>query len=170
MMEISISHVRTPDDIAVATELVLEFFDFLRNRVPHLNDDIDEYLVAQNFEEQLANLPAHFNPPHGECLVARMGDRPVGVLMMKRLDDRHAEMNRMYVRDEARGFGIARQLCVTLGERARELEYEAIVLSTLVPLHEAISLYRSIGFQDDPARLAEGGKDNPNVVCMRMTL
>ena len=170
MARISISTVRQPADIEAATALAWEFIDFLRERLPHLNSEIDDYLVRQRFAEKFAEFPVHFNPPAGECLLARMDGHPVGILMMKPLEGRTAEVNRMYVRNEGRGHGIARRLCERLIERARDLGYDTVALSTLHPLHEAIGLYRSVGFQDDPECLAEGGKENPNGLCLRMAL
>ena len=55
----------------------------MRATYPETEAAIDAYLVAQDFEGQLADFRDHFNPPHGECLLARLDGAPVGVVMLK---------------------------------------------------------------------------------------
>ena len=76
----------------------------MRETYPEKRAAIDAYLVIQDFEGQLASFRDHFNPPHGECMLARL-DGAAG-------RRRHAqalfapgvcELNRMYVLRAARG-------------------------------------------------------------------
>ena len=126
--------------------------------MPDLTPRLDEYFASQNFERDLANILTLYNPPNGECLLARWNGKPVGILMLKRRSATEAEMNRMFVTEAARGQGIARALAATLIERARALGYQAIFLNVLDRLNEATSLYRSLGFVED-ARV-----DHPDIV------
>lgn len=129
------------------------FIDWLRGRYPDMHGVIDEYLENQNFRGMLAELLKHFTPPAGECLLATLDGAPAGILMLKPYAAPSVcEMNRMFVRPEARGVGVARALCQRLFERARELGYDAMVLSALDRHDEAIALYRSLGFRDDVRR------------------
>ncbi|MEP1206910.1 MAG: GNAT family N-acetyltransferase [Rhizobiaceae bacterium] len=90
-----------------------------------------------------------FAPPGGECLLVKLGDQPVGILMMKPHSEGVCEMNRMFVRPKARGHGVGRALCNRVIERSRELGYEIMILSALDRHDEAIRLYRSLGFEQD---------------------
>ena len=66
---------RSDADIAAVTELAWEFVDFLRTRYPERLEDLELYLKKQRFTEMLANFRDHFNPPKGECFLARLDDR-----------------------------------------------------------------------------------------------
>lgn len=54
----------------------------------------------------------------------------------------------MFVREAARGEGVARVLLTTLLETARDLGYERVRLDTGDRLPEARSLFRAFGFRD----------------------
>jgi GNAT superfamily N-acetyltransferase len=72
------------------------------------------------------------------------GWRRVGVT---RLDTSvTAEIKRMYVADDARGLGLARQMLAHLEATARAAGVEALVLSTGAPQVAAIGLYASAGY------------------------
>ena len=62
------------------------------------------------------------------------------------IDDREAEIRRMYLLPEARGVGVGRQLLEELISVATERRFERVVLETASVLKEAISLYRKRGF------------------------
>jgi GNAT superfamily N-acetyltransferase len=111
-----------------------------------MSDRIDAYLERQNFEAQIRDVTLHFNPPRGECLLAMRGARPVGTLMPKDVGGGICEMNRMFVRAEARGMGAGRALVETLKRRAAEMGFHEMRLSALPRHHEALALYRSCGF------------------------
>ena len=83
----------------------------MRATFPERAAAIDAYLIAQDFEGQLAAFRGHFNPPRGECLLARLDGAPVGVVMLKPYAAGVCELNRMYVVPAARGRGVGRRLC-----------------------------------------------------------
>ena len=117
---VAIDPVRDDADIAAASQLARDFFAYMRATYPERQATIDAYLVAQDFEGQLADFRAHFNPPRGECLLARLDGAPVGVVMLKPYAEGVCELNRMYVARAARGRGVGRRLCETLLARARD--------------------------------------------------
>lgn len=90
--------------------------------------------------------PADLGPPGGTCLVGYDGARPVCVGGVKRLDDRTAEIKRMYVVPEARGRGVARALLGALEDAARRLGYSRVRLDTGPDQPHARALYESAGF------------------------
>ena len=167
---VAIEPVRDNAAIAAATDLARDFFAYMRTAFPEKAAAIDTYLVIQDFEGQLATFRDHFNPPHGECMLARLDGAPVGVVMLKPYDTPGVcELNRMYVVRAARGLGIGRGLCEQLIGRARELGYREIRLDALNAQVEALPLYRSLGFAPDPDPPAYA-LEEPGVISLRMPL
>lgn len=151
---------RSDDDIAAVTVLAWEFIALLRARYPEREAQLQSYLSEQRFEEMLANFRDHFCPPVGECLLARLEGVPVGIVMMKPAGGGLCEMNRMFVRAAARGKGIGRGLCEALIAEARALGYTEMRLGALDRHVEALPLYRSLGFVEDPDPPAHAVSDS----------
>jgi GNAT superfamily N-acetyltransferase len=166
---VEIELVRTEAQAAAVRVLAWEFIDWLRERYPEMLDGIEEYLANQDFQGMLDTLLESFAPPTGECLLARLDGQPVGILMLKPYGGDACEMNRMFVRDTARGHGVARALSARLIERARDLGYKEMVLSALDRHHEAIALYTSLGFEAD-SRAPDTTSAANREVQMRMAL
>ncbi|WP_111430379.1 GNAT family N-acetyltransferase [Rhodobacteraceae bacterium DSL-40] len=165
----AITPVRSDDDIALASQLARAFFDYMRAAWPERAGLIDDYLIAQDFEGQLADFRNHFTPPHGECLLARLGGEGVGIVMLKPYAPEVCELNRMYVTRAARGHGLGRRLCEELISQARALGYREIRLDALNERVDAVPLYRKLGFGPDPDPPAFTRRD-PEIVSLRMTL
>jgi GNAT superfamily N-acetyltransferase len=165
---VRIELVRDAGAARAVYELAYEFVDWLRERYPEMSAEIDTYLTHQKFDAQIKEVLIHYNPPRGECLLAVLDGMPVGILMLKDLGDGVCEMNRMFVRQSARGMGVGRMLVARLKERAREMGYTSMVLSALPRHHEALSLYRAMEFQPDD-RQREAGNSN-NAILMRLDL
>jgi putative acetyltransferase len=66
------------------------------------------------------------------------------------IDDRDAEIRRMYFLPEARGLGLGRKMLEELIALANERRFERIVLETASILKGAIALYRKHGFVQVP--------------------
>ncbi len=107
-------------------------------------------LGFQNFEQEMAEFPAHYTRPDGRVLVAVEGGEAVGVVGLRRFSGRICELKRMYVRPEFRGKGIGRKLAKRAIKEARDIGYARMRLDTLSRLKEAISLYASLGFYEIP--------------------
>jgi GNAT superfamily N-acetyltransferase len=104
-------------------------------------------LNRQGFAEEIARLPGPYAPPDGALLVARKDDEVLGCIALKRLAPQVAEIKRLYVVPQGRGFGVGKALVTAiLGEAAR-LGYREIKLDTLPHMAPAIVLYRSFGFE-----------------------
>ena len=148
---VSIAPVRSDEEVAAASQLAREFFAYMRAHYPEKRAAIEAYLIIQDFEGQLAAFRDHFNPPHGDCMLARLDGAPVGVVMLKPYDTPGVcELNRMYVADAARGRGVGRALCEALLAQARALGYREVRLDVLNARVEALPLYRKLGFGPDP--------------------
>ena len=111
---------------------------------------IDAYFDEDAWERELAELPGAYGPPDGALLLAREADVALGCAAVKRLDDESCEMKRMFVAPMARGGGAGRALADDLLARARASGYRQMFLDTSVRQTEAITLYRSLGFEEVP--------------------
>jgi GNAT superfamily N-acetyltransferase len=117
-------------------------------------------LAFQEIDAELAGLPGDYAPPRGAMFVAldlshRSGEaaeadgpRHVGMIALRPLEMSICEMKRLFVRPEARGRGLARQLITRLTDTARQLGYTEIRLDTLPMMGDAQALYEACGFVD----------------------
>jgi GNAT superfamily N-acetyltransferase len=94
--------------------------------------------------------PHEMEPPGGEFLVVYLDGEAVGCGGFKRLDERMAEIKRMFVSEEVRGRGIGRSILVRLEKDAREAGYELARLDTGDRQPDALHIYQSAGYQQIP--------------------
>jgi GNAT superfamily N-acetyltransferase len=92
--------------------------------------------------------PGEFVPPAGAFVVAYVDGRPVGCGGFKRIDAQRGEIKRLYVAPELRKSGIARLILGGLEQRARESGYAAVRLDTGARQPEALTLFRSAGYNN----------------------
>ena len=153
---VQIREARTGILVSSARELIREYAASL---------GID--LSFQNFEQEMAEFPAHYTRPDGRILVAVEGSQAVGVVGLRRLSGKVCELKRMYVRPGFRGKGIGRMSATRAIKEAQGAGYVRMRLDTLSRLKEAISLYRSLGFREiGPYRV----NPTPGVVYMELEL
>ena len=138
-MEILQIRAARPDDRAEVRAMLQEYVAWI---------GLD--LAFQEIDAELDGLPGDYAPPHGALLVATDDDRRVGMIALRPLEGRVCEMKRLYVRPEARGSGLARQLVERLFGEARRLNYVEIRLDTLPMMSDAQALYEALGFVDIP--------------------
>jgi len=166
---VEIRVVRSSDDADVVRELVWEFFDYLRRDFPDRAEMIERYLEVQDVTGELSELLQRFVPPDGECLLASLDGTPIGTLMLKKVDGNTCELNRMWVRSEARGQGVGRGLIEALCDRAREMGFQLMKLEALDERILAIPLYLKMGFVTDTKRSRYAAQD-PRVIALIKTL
>ena len=123
--------------------------------VPNVRAMLREYvdwigldLAFQEIDAELDGLPGEYAPPRGALFVAVEGAVYLGMIALRPIDRTIAEMKRLYVRPEARGRGLARQLIARLCDEARRLNYTEIRLDTLPKMGEAQAIYETHGFVD----------------------
>ncbi len=101
--------------------------------------------------------PSEFSPPQGLFLVGYLDGVPVACGGWRAHDGPtpefcrgDAEMKRLYVTQDARGNGYAREMLAAVERTAREAGRLRMVLETGTRQPEAIALYRSAGYATIP--------------------
>ena len=105
-------------------------------------------LEFQSFDKEMAEFPGEYAPPTGCILVAKVDGCVAGCVCLRQFQPGICEMKRLYVDPKYRGHGLGRSLVEALIKHARTNEYERMRLDTLAGMHEAIALYRALGFQE----------------------
>lgn len=111
-------------------------------------DSLGVDLSFQNFEDEMARFPQGYLPAEGALYVAQSGVAELGCVAVRRLDDDLCEMKRLYVRPNARGKGVGRQLAEAAIEAARRMGYRQMRLDTLPTMARARELYALLGFRE----------------------
>jgi putative acetyltransferase len=101
-------------------------------------------LDFQDFDRELAELPGAFAPPRGELLLAR----GKGCVALRPLDEATCELKRLYVRPQARGEGLGRELVEAVVAEAQRLGYTRMRLDTVPGMEAAQALYEQLGFRE----------------------
>jgi DNA-binding MarR family transcriptional regulator/GNAT superfamily N-acetyltransferase len=94
---------------------------------------------------------AELIPPTGLLLVASLYGEPVGCGAIILTGTGLAKIRRMWVSPAVRGLGLGRRILAGLEAHAAAAGAAAVRLETNRALTEAISLYRSAGYQEVPA-------------------
>ena len=105
-----------------------------------------EYVVRYGNEDESPVEVAQFAPPLGLFLVGYDGYGPAACGGW-RSHGSDAEVKRMYVTPRARGTGRARRILAELELTARAAGHERMILETGSKQPEAVSLYRSAGYE-----------------------
>jgi len=120
-----------------------EIADLFRAYEAHIGVD----LSYQRFADELATLPGKYAPPRGQLLIARnAAGVAIGCVALRPIDARCCEMKRLFVSPQGRGLGLGRALAEAVIAEASKLGYAELRLDTLPTMHEAIALYRKLGF------------------------
>ncbi len=107
-------------------------------------------LDYQDHEAEFAALPGKYAPPSGYLLLAWSNNQVAGCAALRPIDDKIAEMKRVYVRPDYRGQGIGRRLVLQLLRLAEQAGYRRICLDVLAEFTTAQALYRTLGFLPAP--------------------
>lgn len=138
---------RDPHDIEAVRRLFISY-------AGDLNWDLS---AGGRFAEEIENLPGPYTPPAGALLLARVGDRPAGVLGLQPVPaearvpgigaERFGELKRLFVCPDYRRLGIARGLMKRAEDEARARGYTALVLTTSAEMMPfAQGLYAALGY------------------------
>ena len=143
-MTYAIRQAATAADLAQARALFEEYAAWLK---------VD--LCFQGFAEELTGLPGAYAPPRGRLLLAGH-PAAVGCVALRPLavagevPGPVGEVKRLYVRDEARGQGLGRQLVLELLAQSDAIGYRTLMLDTLEWMTHARGVYAQLGFRPCP--------------------
>ena len=101
-------------------------------------------------DQEIAELPSVYGPPHGEIILAFKHDALVACGALRELEPKVGEIKRVYVRADHRGKGFGPRLTGALLDRARELGYGRVRVDTLPSMTAAIQFYQEMGFKPIP--------------------
>lgn len=122
---------------SVARELFLEY-----------QNELGIDLSFQSFSDELASLPGIYSPPAGRLYVVSVDGIAAGCIALRPHGNDTCEMKRLYVRPHYRRLGLGRLLAERIIADARSIGYYRMVLDTLPAMHQAQSLYQSLGFSE----------------------
>jgi ribosomal protein S18 acetylase RimI-like enzyme len=109
-------------------------------------------LCFQGFEEELRQLPGDYAEPSGGLYLALLDGQPAGCCAFRPLAHSDhidaCEMKRLFVRPQARGFGLGRRLVDAVVLAAQQAGYTTMLLDTLSDMEAARALYQEIGFTE----------------------
>lgn len=148
MKENSEISLARPDDFPAIRTLCNGFINWCRARYGENAWFVDHYYTPEEWAALLDSLPRIHSAPDGAILVARLNGQAVGCVMMQRIDEHTCEMKRMFISSEGRGLGLGRRLAENILRVAAERGYATMRLDTGRNHNEALSLYRSLGFQE----------------------
>ena len=104
--------------------------------------ELMEYIYGHTVE----TLMEKFTQRGAAFFLARVDKHIAGCAGYSKSDDGIAELQKMYVRAEARGKGVAKGLMTACLDRMRDDGYASVRLETVTFMTDAIALYESFGF------------------------
>jgi putative acetyltransferase len=138
--------------IEIFTPVTAELLDATRAILREYAAQLGVDLCFQNFDAELANLPAEYAAPGGVLLLATVDGEVAACGALRPLTDvdypNACEMKRLYVRPAFRRFGIGRLLAQALMDRGLQAGYSSLLLDTLDDMEAARGLYASLGFEE----------------------
>jgi putative acetyltransferase len=135
---ISLKQAESPEEIAQARELFLEYAKSLNFS-----------LCFQSFDKELAELPGDYAPPNGRLLLLEHDGRLAGCVALHKLDAETCEMKRLYLRRDFRRKGLGLTLARAIIAEARKIGYRQMRLDTVEPvMKDAVAMYRRMGFKE----------------------
>ena len=131
------------DPISTTVERAVEATHEVRDLIEELNEVLGAAYEAH--QRHGLSIEQLFEP-HVRFFIARLDGLAVGCGGVAVFDD-YAEVKRMYTRPMARGRGVAKALLRRIEDEARGAGISVLRLETGTRQHEAIGLYKRIGFR-----------------------
>lgn len=125
----------TEEDYAAAGQLFREYAAWL-----NIN------LCFQNFDQELENLQQMYALPNGGIILLKEDALYRGCAGIRRIDEKTAELKRMYIQPGLQGKGFGKKLLEEAVQLAQRCNYKLLWLDTLSHMTPAINLYKKNGF------------------------
>ncbi len=146
MSQVTITEVTGGADLETVRDLCRAFRHGQYERYGQQIERIEQQYGEAVFEKTLGRLSELHAPPRGVIFLARKDDEPAGCVMLTPIDDKMCEMKRMFVDPATRRHSIGRALCIAVLTAAKARGFAAMRLDTGPLQHEAVALYRGLGF------------------------
>ena len=109
--------------------------------------DFGDNFNLQKFDSDLKDIEQSYFATNGYFLVAQSEDEIIGMIAIKPINDKVAEIKRFYVRKKFRRQGIGKQLLKTCLDYAKKQGFQKIILWTDIRYKEAQAFYLKNGFE-----------------------
>ena len=109
-----------------------------------------EFLVMQNYEDELLHPERKYRPPYGRLYLAYCDQALAGCIALRQLDETRCEMKRLYVRPRFRKQHIGSILVRQIIADAKAIGYQQLLLDTFPFLDVAVRMYEKLGFRYIP--------------------
>ncbi|PSL20679.1 GNAT family N-acetyltransferase [Shimia abyssi] len=169
-MSFRLEFVDTLPDIRAFEALMVEYYQVMAGKVAAIGGPV---LSAQEIAaDTIAHLP-EMTPPDGRLLLAISDEGAlIGCGVIRRVRPDAAELKRMYVRPEAQGLGLGRQLFEMRINEARRMGCTTLYADTVKGNRAMLAMYEGYGFRYIPryAENANGPKFEPWLVYLEYRL
>ncbi len=108
------------------------------------------HFQALGIHADLEDVQTHYVENEGLFLVALDGEQVIGSGALRKLDERTAELKRMWLLEAYHGQGIGYRLITQLFDFARQTGYTQVRLQTSPEQVRALEFYRRVGFYEIP--------------------
>ena len=109
-----------------------------------------DFLVMQNYENELLHPEQKYSPPKGRLYLAYCDQQLAGCIALRQLDETRCEMKRLYVRPRFRKQHIGSILVRRVIAEATAIGYKHLLLDTFPFLDVAVRMYERLGFRYIP--------------------
>ena len=107
-----------------------------------------EYLLIQNYDDELEHLDSKYGFPDGRLYIVYCDGNLAGCIGLRKIDETNCEMKRLYIRKVFRGNHLGEMLVKKIIDDAREIGYSFMLLDTLPFLQPALHIYKKFGFHE----------------------
>lgn len=97
-------------------------------------------------EKRMAFVPYNISSSIQDVVIAYKNDNAVGCAGLKDYSLTDAEVKRVWVSPDYRGKGLASQLMELIETKAKEQNFQRIILQTREMMKDAVGLYRKLGY------------------------
>ena len=131
---------------------IIEFQPQFKEDFKRLNMEwISKYFVPEAPDLQQLDQPEEFIlSKGGKIYLAKLGDKIIGTITLKKESDTVDELSKMAVSPEYQGRGTAKLLAQHLIDEAQKLGCEMLFLESNQKLIPALNLYKKLGFVEVP--------------------
>ena len=118
----------------------------------------------------LKNMSSGYQTPGSVYFVVIENDELLGgcgIAPIPNQQNNYCELQRMFLKKEARGKGIGRELMNKCLQFAKDTGYELVYIETFGNMHEAVRLYEKSGFKRIPNSMGNTGHFSCDVYLTR---